>query len=55
MATGSYAELWDWSVDEPAAFWDSIWDYFGVLGQRGDGPALTGGSCRTPSGSPAPR
>ena len=42
VATGSYAELWDWSVDEPAAFWDSLWDYFGVLGQRGTGPALTG-------------
>ena len=42
VATGSYAELWDWSVAEPAAFWDSIWDYFDVLGQRGVGPALTG-------------
>jgi acetoacetyl-CoA synthetase len=42
VATGSYAELWDFSVTEPAAFWDSIWDYFGVLGQRGTGPALTG-------------
>ena len=40
--TTSYAELWDWSVREPAAFWDSIWDYFGVLGQRGTSPALTG-------------
>ena len=28
-------ELWDWSVAEPAAFWDSLWDYFGVLGERG--------------------
>jgi len=42
VATGSYAGLWDWSVTEPAAFWDSIWDYFGVLGERGHGPALTG-------------
>jgi acetoacetyl-CoA synthetase len=42
VATGSYDELWDWSVAEPAAFWDSIWDYFGVLGERGTGPALTG-------------
>jgi acetoacetyl-CoA synthetase len=42
VPTGSYAELWDWSVAEPAAFWDSIWDYFGVLGERGHGPALTG-------------
>jgi len=40
---GSYRALWQWSVDEPAAFWSSIWDYFGVLGSRGDGPALDGG------------
>ena len=38
----SYRHLWQWSVDEPAAFWSSIWDFFGVLGARGDGPVLTG-------------
>ena len=25
-----YAELWQWSVDDLEAFWESIWDYFGV-------------------------
>jgi acetoacetyl-CoA synthetase len=40
----SYDELWQWSVTETAAFWESVWDYFGVLGQRGDGPAVTGGT-----------
>jgi len=38
----AYRDLWQWSVDEPAAFWSSIWDFFGVLGSRGDGPVLTG-------------
>jgi acetoacetyl-CoA synthetase len=38
----SYRDLWQWSVDEPAAFWSSIWDFFGVLGSRGDGPVLAG-------------
>jgi len=38
----SYRQLWQWSVDEPAAFWSSIWDFFGVLGSRGSGPVLTG-------------
>jgi acetoacetyl-CoA synthetase len=37
-----YRDLWQWSVDEPAEFWSSIWDYFGVLGTRGAGPVLTG-------------
>jgi acetoacetyl-CoA synthetase len=34
-------QLWRWSVTEPAAFWESVWDYFGVLGDRGSGPPLT--------------
>jgi acetoacetyl-CoA synthetase len=38
----SYRDLWQWSVDEPASFWSSIWDFFGVLGSRGDGPVLAG-------------
>jgi acetoacetyl-CoA synthetase len=42
QAQRAYEELWQWSVTETAAFWESVWDYFGVLGQRGDGPAVTG-------------
>jgi acetoacetyl-CoA synthetase len=38
----SYRDLWRWSVAEPAAFWSSIWDFFGVLGSRADGPVLDG-------------
>jgi acetoacetyl-CoA synthetase len=38
-----YRPLWEWSVRDPAAFWGSLWDYFGVLGDRGDGPVLAGG------------
>ncbi|MQA14875.1 MAG: acetoacetate--CoA ligase [Pseudonocardiaceae bacterium] len=28
----NYDALWRWSVDEPEAFWASIWDHFGVRG-----------------------
>ncbi len=38
----SYADLWQWSVDDPAAFWGSLWDYFEVAGERGEGPVLSG-------------
>ncbi len=38
----AYRELHHWSVTEPGSFWGSLWDYFGVAGERGDGPALTG-------------
>ena len=37
-----YGALWKWSVDHPNEFWSSVWDYFDVLGDRGDGPALVG-------------
>jgi len=40
---GGYRELHAWSVADPGAFWGSLWDYFDVLGERGDGPVLTGG------------
>ncbi len=29
-------ELWRWSVDEPGAFWRSIWDWCGIVGDPGD-------------------
>jgi acetoacetyl-CoA synthetase len=33
----TYDELWRWSVEELEAFWESIWDFFGVQadGERG--------------------
>lgn len=37
---GEYAALWQWSVDRPGEFWDSVWRYFDVIGDRGEGPAL---------------
>jgi acetoacetyl-CoA synthetase len=42
-AARGYRDLWQWSVSRPGQFWDSLWDYFGILGERGDGPALSGG------------
>jgi acetoacetyl-CoA synthetase len=41
-ATSSYHDLWRWSVDRPAEFWASIWDFFEVIGERGPGQVLTG-------------
>lgn len=37
-----YQALWEWSVEAPAEFWTSVWDYFGVVGERGDGPVMSG-------------
>src|SRR5437868_5985056 len=43
VLTESYEDLWRWSVTEVDAFWDAIWSYFEVVGQRGDGPVRSGG------------
>ncbi len=31
VRTDGYRELWQWSVDDPDAFWGSLWDYFEVI------------------------
>jgi len=39
-ATGTalpdYASLWRWSNEEREAFWRAVWDYAGVIGERGE-------------------
>ncbi|HET7012373.1 MAG TPA: acetoacetate--CoA ligase [Streptosporangiaceae bacterium] len=37
-----YTGLWTWSVEQPAEFWASIWEYFDVLGEPGKGPVIDG-------------
>ena len=42
-----YAALWEWSVTDLSAFWQSIWDYFEVIGHEPatavlDGAAMPG-------------
>ena len=31
MRLYDYHELWEWSVERPAAFWETIWQYFEVI------------------------
>lgn len=37
---GSYRELWRWSVEDLSLFWVSVTEYFDLLGDGWDGPAL---------------
>jgi acetoacetyl-CoA synthetase len=30
----TYQQLWEWSVEDPAEFWGSLWDYFGIKASR---------------------
>jgi len=31
-----YASLWAWSISAPDQFWDSVWDFCNVIGEKGD-------------------
>jgi hypothetical protein len=34
IANNSYAELWQWSIDHPSAFWEEVWHYTGIKAHR---------------------
>jgi acetoacetyl-CoA synthetase len=34
--TGGYQDIWRWSVDEKEKFWSTVWDFCGVIGDKGD-------------------
>ncbi len=38
-----YDGLYRWSVEEPGAFWQALWKFCAVVGERGEGPALVDG------------
>ena len=40
---GDYDDLWHWSVEDSAAFWDALYHYCGVIADRGTGPVLSDG------------
>ncbi|MBL8427029.1 MAG: acetoacetate--CoA ligase [Dechloromonas sp.] len=35
MGHGRYADLWQWSIDQPEAFWARLWDFCGAIGDKG--------------------
>jgi acetoacetyl-CoA synthetase len=38
-----YPQLWQWSVDDLAGFWSSIWEYFEVIAHAAPSATLVGG------------
>ena len=38
-----YDALYRWSVERPGDFWEALWEFAGVAGERGPGPALEHG------------
>src|SRR5262245_17684825 len=37
-----YAALHEWSITERGAFWSAVWDYCGVIGQKGSVTVVNG-------------
>ncbi|HXV07396.1 MAG TPA: acetoacetate--CoA ligase [Burkholderiales bacterium] len=35
-----HASLYQWSIREPARFWEAVWDFAGVIGDKGKPPYL---------------
>jgi acetoacetyl-CoA synthetase len=42
----SYDALHEWSVAEPASFWDAVWDFTGLIGEKGSTPLAAGRTMR---------
>jgi len=38
--TSDHIALYDWSIREPVNFWESMWDFAGVVGDKGASPYL---------------
>jgi acetoacetyl-CoA synthetase len=49
-----HASLYRWSIREPAKFWESVWDFTGVIGDKGEPPYLLDGE-RMPGATWFPR
>jgi acetoacetyl-CoA synthetase len=49
-----HASLYDWSIREPVQFWESMWDFGEVAGDKGNGPFLVDGE-RMPGAKWFPR
>src|SRR5699024_5864714 len=39
-AVDDFQGLYAWSIEQPSAFWDSLWDYFDLIGEKGGGEVL---------------
>src|SRR5690606_4088806 len=43
LSLGNYRDLHAWSVAHPAEFWDAVWDFCGVIGEKGERRLVDGG------------
>jgi acetoacetyl-CoA synthetase len=46
LALPDYDALHRWSVSDPGAFWDLVWDFCGIVGEKGERRMLEAGAMR---------
>ncbi|MBR9858473.1 MAG: acetoacetate--CoA ligase [Gammaproteobacteria bacterium] len=46
LELSDYQQLHAWSVQDSAAFWDLLWDFTGVVGEKGEAMVLSAASAR---------
>jgi acetoacetyl-CoA synthetase len=34
IRSDSYTDLWKWSIDNPATFWENVWHYTGIKAHK---------------------
>jgi acetoacetyl-CoA synthetase len=42
--SGGYRDLWEWSIAVPERFWSLVWDFCGVIGDKGEAVLENGGA-----------
>ena len=35
LSLESFTDLYQWSIENPESFWDQLWDFTGVIGEKG--------------------
>lgn len=41
----TFRDLWSWSISNPNEFWDSVWDFSDVIGEKGSDRISNGATC----------
>ena len=48
LELNSYPEFYQWTVDDPEAFWNEVWEWCGVRASRKGGTVLVDGETHRP-------
>ena len=47
LEVSDYDALYQWSIDEKESFWSEVWDYCGIIGDKGERILVDGDNIET--------